>query len=328
MLDKQPQQALVNRQLVVNEAMLRSSFGWVLRLLATTGVMWALSCSSAGAEEPVLVAVNYDLPADYHRFLRGRDPLNVNFFGGPSARRDVVEMVLLMQALNLGGFKRPIEIHVEPSYLRILRGVADGQFISSGALMWKADIDMLEAAYFVSRPVVKEGEFRVGIYTGAKNRNRLNAMPHSKLKNLNVVTSAQWQSDVQTLKRLGFKNITYSPNWVNMVRMIGAERAEITLAPFQTTPDMSITVDDVTLYPIKDVTVAISGSRHWPISRKHPQGKDFYTALERGLNQLEVKGIIQQAYRECGFFHPDVAQWTLLKPTIDTQPSPVKHLPN
>ena len=291
--------------------------------------MWAISCTSVRADAPVLVAVNYDLPADYQRFLNGRDPLSINFYGGPSARRDVIEIVLLMQALDLGGFKKPIEIHVEPSYLRILRGVADGQFISSGALMWKADINALQSAYFITRPVVKEGEFMVGIYTSAKNRNRLNNMPSSKLKNLNVVTSAQWQSDVQTLKDLGFKNITYSPNWVNMVRMIGAERADITLAPFQTTSDMSITVDDVTLYPVRGVTVSIAGSRHWPVSRKHSLGDVFYKALERGLAQLEAKGIIEQAYRDCGFFHPEVAQWTLLKPDIqlkpNTQPVSRKH---
>ena len=180
--------------------------------------------------------------------------------------------------------------------------------------MWKTDIDMLKEAYFVSRPVVKEGEFIVGIYAGAKNQKRLNNTDPSKLRNLNVVTSSQWRSDVQTLKDLGFKHITYSPNWVNMVRMIGAERADITLAPFQSTPDMSIVVDDVTLYPIKDVKVAITGSRHWPVSRKHAQGKDFYNALERGLAELEAKGTIQQAYRECGFFHPEVAHWKLLMP--------------
>jgi len=294
--------------------MLRFSFKRMLRLLALACII--LSCV-AEADEPVLVAVNYDLPADYLRFLNGRDPLSIKTYSGDGARRDVIEIVLLMQALHLGGFKTPVELHVEPSYLRILRGVADGQFISSGALMWKTDIDMLERAYLISRPVVKHGEFIVGIYTGAKKQKHLNNMDPSRLKNLNVVTSSQWQSDVQTLKDLGFKNITYSPNWVNIARMIEANRADITLAPFQTTPDMSIAVNDVTLYPIKGVTVAISGSRHWPVSRKHPLGDAFYQALERGLTELDDKGIIKQAYRECGFFHPGVAQWKLLNPNSD-----------
>ncbi|MET0356602.1 MAG: hypothetical protein ABW044_07465 [Cellvibrio sp.] len=271
----------------------------------------------AVANEPVILAVNQDIPHDYQHFLKGRDPLTINKYSGEGARRDIIELVLLMQALHLGGFKHPIEIRVEPSYLRILRGIADGQFVSSGALMWKTDIDMLQQAYFISRPVVKQGEFIVGIYTGAKHQRALNAMEPEKLKNLNVVTNIQWRSDVQTLKDLGFKHITYSPNWVNMARMIEAGRADITLAPFQTSPGMTIAVNDVTLYPIKGVTVAISGSRHWAVSRKHPKGEAFHQALERGLEELESKGIIQQAYRECGFFHPDVAQWKLLRPEVE-----------
>lgn len=277
-------------------------FGWLLLFVSIRSY----------ADDAILVAVNEDIPQDYYRFLHGRDPLEVDKFSGDGARRDIVEIVLLMQALHLGGFNQPIKLHVEPSYLRILRGVADGRFVSSGALMWKNDIDMLSQAFFTSRPLVKEGEFVVGVYTTLKHQKALNNLDPGFLTELNVVTNSQWKSDVQTLKNLGFKHITYSPNWVNMARMIEAGRADITLAPFQTTPKMSIAVGDVILYPIQGVKVAIDGSRHWPISRKHPEGEAFYKALERGITQLEAKGIIQKAYRECGFFHSDVGQWKLL----------------
>ncbi len=264
------------------------------------------------AEDAVIIAVNEDIPADYRRFLHGRDPMDVQSFNTDGARRDIIELTLLMQALQLGGFTKPVELRIEPSYLRLLRGVADGRFISSGALMWKRDIDMLQNMLYISRPLVKEGEFVVGVYTTQTNLKRLDRLPFTKLKDLNVVTNSQWKSDVHTLKELGFTRITYSPNWVNIARMIEAGRADITLAPFQTSSNMEIAVDDVHLYPVKGVKVAISGSRHWPVSNTHPDGEVFYQALERGLTQLEAKGTIARAYRECGFFHPDVTQWTLL----------------
>lgn len=268
------------------------------------------------ADDAIVIAVNDDIPQDYYRFLHGRDPMEVQKFSGDGARRDIVELVLLMQALRLGGFTQPIELRIEPSYLRILRGIADGRFISSGALMWKTDIDMLPDAFFATRPLVKEGEFIVGIYTTLKNQKALSSLTPQNIRELNVVTNPQWKSDVQTLKNLGFEHITYSPNWVNMARMIEAGRADVTLAPFQTTPNMYIAVGDVTLYPLRGVKVAIAGSRHWPISRKHSLGEAFYKALESGIAQLEAKGTIQKAYRECGFFHPEIAQWTLLEPII------------
>ena len=289
--------------------MARLTFGITVCLLALFASVYS------HAESAVVVAVNEDIPQDYYRFLHGRNPLEIQTYSGDGARRDIIELVLLMQALNLGGFTQKVELRIEPSYLRILRGIADGRFISSGALMWKTDIDMLPEAFSTSRPLVKEGEFIVGIYTTLKNQKALSSITPATITELNVVTNPQWKSDVQTLKELGFKRITYSPNWVNMARMIEAGRADITLAPFQMTNNMSIEVGDVNLYPLKGIKVAISGSRHWPISRKHAQGDAFFQALERGIMQLEAKGIIQKAYRECGFFHPEIAQWKLLEST-------------
>lgn len=265
------------------------------------------------ANEAVILAVNDDIPQDYQRFLAGRDPMDVKHYSGDGARRDIIELTLLMQALRLGGFTKPVELRIEPSYLRILRGVADGRFISSGALMWKADIDELRPALIASRPLLKEGEFVVGIYTTQKNHAAFNSLPPKMLRELNVVTNAQWKSDVRTLKDLGFNRITYAPNWTNMVRMIEAGRAQITLAPFQASDNMITAVGDLKLYPLQGVKVAISGSRHWPISQKHTDGHAFYEALERGLSQLEATGTIQRAYHECGFFHPEVKNWALLQ---------------
>lgn len=265
------------------------------------------------ASEAVVLAVNEDIPKDYQRFLAGRDPMDVQHYSGEGARRDIIELTLLMQALRLGGFTKPVELRIEPSYLRILRGIADGHFISSGALMWKADIDELRPALVASRPLLKEGEFVVGIYTTQKNLAAFNDREPNQLRELKVVTNAQWKSDVRTLKDLSFQKITYAPNWINIVRMIEANRADITLAPFQASDNMMITVGDIKLYPLQDLKVAISGSRHWAISQKHPNGHTFYEALERGLSRLEATGTIQRAYRECGFFHPGVARWKLLQ---------------
>ena len=265
------------------------------------------------ANEAVIIAVNEDIPRDYQRFLAGRDPLDVKHYSGDGARRDIIELTLLMQALRLGGFSKPVELRIEPSYLRILRGVADGRFISSGALMWKADIDELHPALGASRALLKEGEFIVGIYTTQKNHAAFNRLEPNTLKERKVATNAQWKSDVRTLKDLGFHRITFAPNWIDIVRMIEAGRAEITLAPFQASENMIITVGDIKLHPLQNVKVAISGTRHWPISKKHPEGKAFYDALERGLSQLEATGTIQRAYRECGFFHPAVKDWKPLQ---------------
>ena len=73
-------------------------------------------------------------------------------------------------------------------------------------------------------------------------------------------------------------------------------------------------VEGLELVPIPGIKVALPGSRHWPVSKAHPRGEEVFNALMRGIEELEKKNIIQRAYEECGFFHPQVKDWILINP--------------
>ncbi len=294
----------------------RQLTGFMCLLLLS--ICW-LNASYSHADEPIVVEVDADILPDYFSFVNNRNLLSIKHYDGQSARRDVVELVLLQQAVLIGGFKHPLELHAGRSYLRILRDIADGSAITSAGLAWKEDIAPLSKELLMSRPIVHSGEFVVGVYTSPHNQKALAANDLPALSKLRVVTSSQWTADIHILNQLGFSQIIYSPNWVNMIRMIDAGRADITLAPFQKTQGMVTEVNGIKLVPITGIKIAFAGSRHWPVSRKHQQGQAFYDALERGLNYMEAHRIIQQAYYECGFFHPDVANWTVLNPFYATQ---------
>ena len=53
----------------------------------------------AAADRPLPALIPDDVLLDYQRFLAGRDPLAIVDFGGLHARRDVIEVLLLQQAL-------------------------------------------------------------------------------------------------------------------------------------------------------------------------------------------------------------------------------------
>ena len=42
------------------------------------------------AEQTIVAAVDEDIIADYQLFVGERDPLLINYYGGPGARRDVI----------------------------------------------------------------------------------------------------------------------------------------------------------------------------------------------------------------------------------------------
>lgn len=272
--------------------------------------------SMAIASTTIVAAVDEDIITDYHLFVGERDPLLIDYYGGPGARRDVIEIVLLQQALALGGFKEKVTLRPENSYLRILKLVADGDVALSGALKWREDIKLYSTHLFKTKAVVKEGEFIAGLYTRADNQRALQSDTIEKIRNLSAASNNHWKADIKTLKELGIKKIHISTYWVQIVRMVVAQRADVTLAPFQVNPDMKVMVDGLELVPIPGIKVALPGSRHWPVSKTHPLGEEIFNALARGIEELERKGIIQRAYEECGFFHPEVKDWQLLNPPL------------
>lgn len=65
------------------------------------GVLLCTALAGARAEPAQRVLVPNDVLQDFERFLDGRDPLQLQQFGGVHARRDVVELALLLQAQGL-----------------------------------------------------------------------------------------------------------------------------------------------------------------------------------------------------------------------------------
>lgn len=266
------------------------------------------------AGNTIVAAVDEDIIADYQLFIGTRDPISVTYYGGPGARRDVIELVLLQQALHLGGFTGQVVLRPENSYLRILKLVQDGQVPLAGALMWHQDLEPYSDHLYTTSAVVKEGEFIAGLYTHATNEKALAATNLKQIQQLSAASNDHWKSDVTTLKALGINKIHYATYWVQIVRMVVADRADFTLAPFQSNSDMKVHVDNLELVPIPGIKVSLPGSRHWAISKKHPRGAEIFAALTKGILLLEEKNIIQRAYEECGFFHAAVKDWKLLNP--------------
>lgn len=288
------------------------------RLLAPYLIFLAsLLATTTLAQQQASIAVLPDIHRDYTRFLAERDVREVTYYGGDYARRDVIELVLMLQALALGEFEHPIVFADEENYFRSIRNVIDGKTLSIGGTIWYQDLIGQQEQLHISAPIVKEGQFVVGLYTSPNNQRALKSKTLTQLNQLKVATSRQWKPDLDTLQQLGFDKIMYTPNWINIARMINAGRVDFTLSPVANNPGKEILVDNIKLVSIEGIKIAISGSRHWPVSKKHPLAAEFYRALSLGVEQLQRTGTIERAYRECGFFHPELESWVLLNPPIE-----------
>lgn len=284
--------------------------------MVCTGVMRIAACLLAAALAAALVAAD-DLPLlvppdvqrDYEAWLAGRDVHAFDGYGGAHARRDVAEVALALRALRLAGADAGARLLPAPSVERIRADLRQGAAALSATSLWRDDIDGAELA--AGPALIADGGFEAGFYVldggpaaGVGDRDGLAA--------LRAVVDPTWRPDLATWRAIAPEAVLHAPGWASMVRMVAAGRADVLLAPFQPTPDLSLSVDGVRLVPLRGIKAGLAGSRHWAVSTAHPRGAATLDALARGVEALRRRGDLPRAYRECGFMDERVRGWRVL----------------
>ena len=264
--------------------------------------LFTLLTQSLRAEVPVTIVAPKDVINDYNLFLNGKSPLEVSDFKGKQSRRDVVELVLVQQALSKGGYKGEIKIIEAPSYARINEIIKNGKADISGTSDWKEDI-ILEKQ-IASEIIIKQGQFEAGFYTATNNTKALSAKSVNDIRQLTAISNRDWKPDWNTLSALKIKHLEHVVLWESIVKMVNKKRGDFTLAPFQQTEDMSLEMDGVKLIPIPGIKISLAGNRAYLVSKKGIWGEKILPILNKGIKILQMKNIITTAYSESRFFNP------------------------
>jgi hypothetical protein len=260
------------------------------------------------------VVLARDVYIDYQHFIGSRDPLTLKHFGGPYSRRDVVEVVLLQQALQRGGVGRRLHFILSDSEGRTLKTLASGGADVSASSSWKSSTTGQEKKLLVSRALIAQGRFMAGLYFPEHHHalKNLAAYPEN-IRRYTAVCVESWTPDIVTLKKLG-SPVLLTENWESMLGMLKKQRGDFLLAPFQPTPGLRLQAGGMTLVPVPGIKVGLAGSRHFILWRQGKEAKTLRDALDRGLQQLEAEGTLARAYRESGFENAESQNWRLLNP--------------
>ncbi len=252
------------------------------------------------------VIVQKDVYEDYQKFLKGRNPLEISEYGGRYSRRDVVELIIMKQALKRGGFDGQIDFFFSPTDKKNIATVRDGVAIARGTSFWKEELEKEKDKFYTSYPLIKKGDFVAGFYYSSNNENVKSIKSIEELKKLNVVSSKDWAVDWETLISLGFYNIYHVGNWESMVNMIKFGRMDILLAPFQNTDDLSLNIGSDKYLPVDNVKIELLGVRVFAVSKVHPKGNFFLEALNKGLMEMDRIGLLDKIYTQSGFYNEKV----------------------
>ncbi|WP_297575549.1 hypothetical protein [uncultured Deefgea sp.] len=283
----------------------------------TTGLLLCASSLPGFAnEKTITILTQQDVFNDYQQFIAGRDPVTLTQYGGSGSRRDVVELVLVQQALKAGGNTYPIKIvkvdNTSDSYNRFIKEITSGSATLGGNSAWLVDLKQINDKVFISEPSIRQGEFEAGLYTTADNADARLSKTLPQIQALTAVVAESWLPDVATLEAIKFKHVLKTQSWDSMVGMLGKKRADVLLAPFQPTPDLSMQAGGRKLVPIANVKVGLQGSRHFFVSKASPIGSDVAKSLNMGLAKLREQGTIEKIYRDSGFFNSVTRNWERL----------------
>lgn len=254
----------------------------------------------------IRIGIPDDVYLDFLAFMRGRTIESIESYEDKFSRRDVVETVLILRMLKLGGHTGKISFVPMATYKRLLREVSSGNVDLAATSVWESDIKDHEKG-----PVlVNEGEFEAGIYTSHTASKVRDLIQKAQLNSLTAVTSIHWKEDVLVLKSLDLKYIFYAPLWTSMVKLVSLKRYDFLMANLPNKENMDLIGDGYHLKVVEGVKVKLRGQRVVAYSKKAP--KELKDYLFKGAKILRENGEIKKAYTESGFFSHMAKDWKVL----------------
>jgi hypothetical protein len=272
-------------------------------------------CSSQ-AKIPITVETD-----TYHfaqKIIADQKILSIEDFSGPNSHRDVVEFILVQQALALGGSKIDFTFTLGNYDARNIRLLQSGLLLISFDSLWLSQIIKFSENIYISDPVIRKGEYWAGLYTSADNSRALTTKKLADISKLSIVSNKNWYVDWKTVTQLAPKALTHEEEWISMAKLVSLQWVDVMLAPFNLIQPFTYQGDGYNIMAIDGIKVALNDSRHFVVSKKHPKGKETFIALQKGLKILRERGSIIKAFEQSGFFNDQVQEWTVINSAFIT----------
>lgn len=264
---------------------------------------------NVGANTQALI--REDVYQFYLKFLNGRDVQKINEFKGEYIRRDVVDMILVQQALKIGGKELTFDFFPGKADYRNAQMMKQGKSLLSFDTYWLSDATELEPDVYISSAIIRKGEYFAGIFANPNNTKVFQLSKLEHFKNLTSVSTPRWRADWQTLLNLPLKRLHREDEWVSQARMVREMFVDFFMMPLNMSHKGQYIIRNVILKQVPNVALLLDDSRHFVISKKHPDGFEAYHAIQRGVAKMRSRGQIVKAYTDAGFFR-DLSEYNVI----------------
>ncbi|ACS78890.1 ABC transporter substrate-binding protein [Maridesulfovibrio salexigens] len=263
------------------------------------------------------VTIQQDTLDSYNELLlhTGKHPYLLEELPTSKISRSLADVIIAQKAIKLGGIEPVFIFKAIPNSRRATEDAANGLvvFYPHQLNLNTLNVPRYKKNFLVSDPITRFGEFQKAFYCLASNAALLSCT-NAKEINLNGkgIVGQHWHNDKKVLRDMGITNLIDAPTFECMIKMIRAGRADWIPLEISNAKDSSMTLYGVHLVPIPEIKFSLLESRHFFISKTHPEGEKIYEALQKGIKELRKQGFIHKILTQAGMFNPNADSWTIL----------------
>ncbi len=216
---------------------------------------------------------------------------------GMHLNQAIASLVIIKQALHHGGLDIDYDFVHVPNVKRAQLMLAKGIALIASNTPFSIAID---ESVFKSSAIIAHGGLIKGIYGLASNKALMKVTSLKELQSFSALTNSTWLVDIETLQAIKPKSLYSTPLFSSMLQLINNRGIDFTLLKIDANVDKIATEHGVKLAMVPGIGIELMGTRHFIVSKKHPDGEKVYKALEKGLAVLREKGLIRQYYQDVG----------------------------
>jgi len=216
---------------------------------------------------------------------------------GKHLNHSIASLVIIKQALHHGGLDIVYDFVHAPNVKRAQWLLDKGLALMASNTPFSIRIN---ESVFKSSAIIAPRSLIRGIYGLASNKALMKITSLKELQSFSAVTNSTWLVDIETLQNIKLKSLSLTPLYSSMLQLINHRGIDFTLLKIGANVDKIATKQGVKLAMVPGIGIELMGTRHFIVSKKHPDGEKVYKALEKGLLVLHEKGLIIQYYQDVG----------------------------
>lgn len=220
-------------------------------------------------------------------------------------QRLTMDLLIICQAVKTADIADRLVLRAYPNVARGMDEIV-AKRLDMVAQSLFLDTPEIEALVLVTAPLIRSGEFEVGVFTTRNRPEIMQLQTLSEFQQHIAVTVQSWVTDRGALERLGIQQIQLVSRRDLISRFIENKRADFFLSYLK---EPVLTRIGGELIRIPNVKVSFPQERSFFVSKDKPE---LYQALQRYIQQERAKSpdAIHAAYVHAGFIAPEYAHWT------------------